>query len=1295
MAEASRIAAEIKPFVIKWIEQAQLGGAGSTSGGSGGGIVSGAPTPHALSSSHHTGLLGDDQAPQFVLLDGSRPLEGDWAVNPGVTIDGVDISAHAANVNAHHLRDHVLATNAGLGATHTISGATAGQVLRASGDTAANFQALAHTDLTSVLPDQHHARDHAITGATHTHSGGAALDVVGLSGPSVIAMLTPKSDVANPSPSAAILRSTSDGKLTLGILDVSGEATVGETFESGGNNFRVIYHADPDGAGPGVSHVHVIVNPDYGWTAIDEQFGMEIVDNLRVWGYIVGNLALQIKDMEPVIAFDGAIPYESNYTGSAIASGGQNWVNVPASKNPIFRPGRFGKGVEVHRAGTNLWTNPSFEIDSTGTSNHNGATHAVTTATRWYGAQSLRVETGTDPHAGVILNGPTHSTGPGTDYSAIIWIRRTEVESDLILSLRQNSTDEINRTVIPQRLGWQPVTVADSPTANGDIRLYIQKANDAANVVFYLDGIGIYQSAHALPVALGDMSTNEGNDSHAWTGAANASSTVFTKTGGYYPSTSAIYTPGGYGSVGIWARLPWLAGSGGGGASHYLFTAGDSNLSIRFNISGNIIFRAGGSAESAYTPTTLDGDWHLYFVTWNDDTNLVSLWIDGVVVATTAYVGPVTLANMYIGTGAGASGEADGTLDHYMAASRELEPEEMLAIYEADGPAFAYRSAFNLRFGRNRFYMDDEGFWGTGASGRRLIGIYAGVDGNPAATKSWGGTNLTEGDILFGQKGTWGGGWMHFDQNAVEGQPRWAWGYSDGFNDIEVLQVDVHGATLNGVLDISTTGELRQGSGTWPGSFTGTRIWSDGGIGRVGGYNAGALQWYGDTDGTLKAGGGDVELNSSGVEIIRQASLVTADSYKFVNSSGVAKSGLGGWFDSGSDTNYLELWANDAGRNNTVYLHSTSTLAAKAAETLLYARNTGTGFSATLRLSSVNSPGRVFDALADYMYLDASQFVRIGGIGTSETGVLQVPTIRAIAGGGVAIRDDGNNLGVFVQDGGQVAIGRSSASHALHVNGQLAVESAAARKFVAKALDSGLFTHFGTESNHSFSMITNNAERVRILATGQVGINTYPPTAQFDVTSGDNARVAAIVNSGASPTIDIMRVLRAGVEKFTVNEDGIPKVVNNYVDPVTSANLGALLYLQSTIAGGANRVIAKISAFGKTTGTVQDVLSVEQYFQQINASYSAYRTAWFVVTQDGDQAGEADKYPLAVIGSNVGLVGATLEVDYMGGGKGVISIKNAETIPTSNTTSGGILYASGGTLYWRSSAGNVRTVAAV
>ena len=58
--------------------------------------------------------------------------------------------------------DHVIATTAGLGASHTTSGLTAGQVLRATGATTAAFQALSGTDIPHTVLD---ASSHSDTAA--------------------------------------------------------------------------------------------------------------------------------------------------------------------------------------------------------------------------------------------------------------------------------------------------------------------------------------------------------------------------------------------------------------------------------------------------------------------------------------------------------------------------------------------------------------------------------------------------------------------------------------------------------------------------------------------------------------------------------------------------------------------------------------------------------------------------------------------------------------------------------------------------------------------------------------------------------------------------------------------------------------------------------------------------------------------------------------------------------------------------------------------------------------------------
>jgi hypothetical protein len=132
------------------------------------------PTDHGAL----TGLLDDDH-PQYLTAgrgDGRYPALADW-------------TTHIGNADAHHARLHVLATNAGLGADHTISGATAGHVLRASSATAAAFAQLAHSDLSGIGTNTHATIDtHIANSDIHVaHSGVSMSAGDGLTGGGTIA----------------------------------------------------------------------------------------------------------------------------------------------------------------------------------------------------------------------------------------------------------------------------------------------------------------------------------------------------------------------------------------------------------------------------------------------------------------------------------------------------------------------------------------------------------------------------------------------------------------------------------------------------------------------------------------------------------------------------------------------------------------------------------------------------------------------------------------------------------------------------------------------------------------------------------------------------------------------------------------------------------------------------------------------------------------------------------------------------------------------------------------------------
>lgn len=85
----AELADDLSPFLIKFLK--------SNNSGAGGGVLTG----HSLSGTSHSGTLANSQAPQFALLDGSRPFTGNIAFSGAGTVDGVDVGAFYATYLSH------------------------------------------------------------------------------------------------------------------------------------------------------------------------------------------------------------------------------------------------------------------------------------------------------------------------------------------------------------------------------------------------------------------------------------------------------------------------------------------------------------------------------------------------------------------------------------------------------------------------------------------------------------------------------------------------------------------------------------------------------------------------------------------------------------------------------------------------------------------------------------------------------------------------------------------------------------------------------------------------------------------------------------------------------------------------------------------------------------------------------------------------------------------------------------------------------------------------------------------
>jgi hypothetical protein len=66
-------------------------------------------------------------------------------------------------------------------------------------------------------------------------------------------------------------------------------------------------------------------------------------------------------------------------------------------------------------------------------------------------------------------------------------------------------------------------------------------------------------------------------------------------------------------------------------------------------------------------------------------------------------------------------------------------------------------------------------------------------------------------------------------------------------------------------IGLGLNGGIYQGTGTFASPTTGLKIWNDGGVGRIAGYNASVVQWYANTDGKFYAAAGGLILDTKGI----------------------------------------------------------------------------------------------------------------------------------------------------------------------------------------------------------------------------------------------------------------------------------------------------------------------------------------------------------------------------------------------------------------------------------------------
>lgn len=1013
MPKYSEEANRLWPYLLKKIERVSgIGGGGGASGSVG---VGGAPTPHSMDGVHHTGTISNAQGPQFLLTDGTRQLTGNLAVTAGATIDGVDLSAHAADPNAHH--DAATAGNTAISLTGQaislvvassgglqVSGAgvhidldsTPGLVLGSGGikvlldPTASGLQltsglaladsiagaglGIASKVLAVNVGDGMEIAADAVAVDLATNSGltfssgdlamgtptaVSAISINNVTTTTHVHAVTASSNVGTSAPGVdMLLKSTSAGGLTLGSLTVTGAATVDQGLTAGNTGFRVIYHTHD------YNHVHTVINPGGGWS-LDEQFGLDIDDNLLVRGWIVGKHAIQIDEATMILHFDGP-DRVGDLSGQTVGHMGQ----VPTSKSGItFAPGKFGKAVQTPRATTNLVDNPSFEVGTTGWSNYStGAatgTRTRVTTEAYAGSYSYELVKVTGAVGERWGASTSVSVTSGTTYTVSAWVYIvSSVGGTQIFAMETGGALSGTTTSIAGATqGWTRITrtMTASSTGNGLVFLYVANASD---MTVHIDAVQVEAVAYATAYCDGSLGTG-----HSWSGTAHASTSSRTAATLYYNTSTVLYQR--KGSVMAWA-YPTV--NSVGQMVFYQYTSGGM-IYIRANAAGVWGYAFAGSEVATATAVTAN-TWAHVALTWEDST--INFYVDGALVDTRT-LGPWTAGlqtAFAIGSEwGGTSQNFSGLIDDVVILKRAATADEVRAIVESNAPVFAETSTWHWRSARNRIYADSEGLWGIGASGQTILGLYAGDEEDAAATKSWGGMSLAESDLLLGDASR--GAYFLWDNSLGNIEIG-----SDGASSARLLldSTDIHmyinsvdrfhlsgtnglilmrdgagttrfalssagtmqlydsggaavftfntaaGAEFTKSLTLGTSGGIYQGTGTFASPTKGLKIWSesDGSnqIGRIAGYNGGTLQWGADTNGRLVAGGNNVILNSLGIRVIvgstpidNGSEMSQANAIKMVTSGGADV----GWM-TGAGTGHIALAAAPPTGESQLYL---------------------------------------------------------------------------------------------------------------------------------------------------------------------------------------------------------------------------------------------------------------------------------------------------------------------------------------------------------------------------------------
>ena len=909
----------------------------------------------------------------------------------GVTVSGSPGSSASAAMAGDGLTYSSGVLNVGAGTLITVGadsvGITAGstyQYIGTGGGTAAawqNLSTLAGAGLThsagvlavgagngiTVNADDV-ALASTVAGNGLTYSSGVvnvAVANTGATGLTVEADAVRLTSSSNPGAAASILASTASGGLTLQSLAVQGSVDVtngGDLTVAGSGSYAGSSVLFVDSSG---GNVGIMGTPD-------PQFALDIWGPARA-EYWIGPHALQIADALMICHYDGRYPFATNFTGEP--NGHQGQV-ATVTGGAIYRQGKFGKALQVAGATTNNFLDPSCEYDASLTQ-----WAKYTTAGTFTGTRSTDVDpvfgtyvatlTASASAAGLFYQSRTIAAGSA---AVSAYVRRADGAAVTSADVSVYSNGDVTTTYTAIGNGWYRITgIGTSTGAVHDYGLRVK-----AGKTVYADGLQLEYSGYATPFCDGTLGSG-----HSWSGTAMLSTSSRTAAAVGYTLATIRYDA-------ALSVMGWfnLQGAGLHGYGYLWYVTSDA-YSAYYNISSLFV----GGVNCGAPPS---GWFHVALVTAGNGT--IEAFVNGVSKGTAS----ITRANVsawYVGGQSGGN-QFEGLIDDFAIISRALPDNEVMSIYESDAPIFAKTSTFSFRATpQGLVWADDEGLWMRNSTGGTVLGAYGG-----ASTKSWAGLTLSPSDVVIGDSSRGSYAWWDDSAGAFAigkgGTDRITLS-SAGVLSIKdsggaaVFTFDASaGAEFTKPLTIGTSGGIYQGSGSFATPTTGLKIWNDSGVGRIGGYYSGTLQWYANTNGYFYGGDGTNNRFRLGNDSFRSVINTGSNTYGFWFLDNLDTTGTLGneslWSamysykitTSGSEQNGFTITS----RVNSTYYTTYHSLIAITAQS----NNGTTTRQAALQLVALKNGGARYMSFAgDYFYIDGYVlFKPITAPGTPTSGIV-------------------------------------------------------------------------------------------------------------------------------------------------------------------------------------------------------------------------------------------------------------------------------------------------------------------